>query len=98
MQAGRPGVGFGGGQLGKQNTSEAKRNAEALFENKPVADIREVCRLGNNQENSIWGDEVMDSLCLQIEARTRKDIEVKKLQLRQLVGDSYRWDKQQTDI
>eukprot|EP00798_Chlamydomonas_sp_ICE-L_P025620 gene25620-11274_t len=50
----------------KQNVSEAKRNAEALFENKTVSDIRE------------------------IELRTRKDIESKKLQLRQLVGDSYR--------
>ena len=28
--------------------------------------------------------------CAQIEARTRQDIEEKNLQLRQLVGDSYR--------
>lgn len=28
---------------------------------------------------------------MQIEARTRQDIEDKNLQLRQLVGDSYRW-------
>ncbi|GFH06601.1 uncharacterized protein HaLaN_01258, partial [Haematococcus lacustris] len=46
--------------------SEAKRSAEALFEARSVAEIRE------------------------IEGRTRKDIDLKKHQLRQLVGDSYR--------
>mmetsp|Transcript_34672 Transcript_34672/g.87742 ORF Transcript_34672/g.87742 Transcript_34672/m.87742 type:complete len:1232 (-) Transcript_34672:139-3834(-) len=50
----------------KPSGSEAKRNAEALFESRTVAEIRE------------------------IENRTRKDIDVKKQQLRQLVGDSYR--------
>jgi len=55
-------------QHGKQANGilEAKRRAEALFETKTVAEIRE------------------------IEGRTRKDIELKKQQLRQLVGDSYR--------
>lgn len=46
--------------------SDVLKSAEALFESKSVAEIRE------------------------IEAATRRDIETKKQQLRQLVGDSYR--------
>lgn len=32
---------------GKHNVSEAKRNAEALFETKPVAEIREVALISH---------------------------------------------------
>ncbi len=87
-----------GGARGKAALSEAKRNAEALFESRTVAEIREVRSssvhvAGIPAHWSVGGSAIAPLLrapLSQIEARTRKDIEAKKQQLRQLVGDSYR--------
>ncbi len=86
-----------GGQ--KSLFSEAKRRAEQLFESSTVAEIREV-RVYAQQQCYSRGEAARTSrdrssgsghrAGLQIESKTRADIEAKKNQLRQLVGDSYR--------
>lgn len=77
-----------------QQLSVAARNAEALFEAKTVGEIRQV-RV--HSSCSVLSQPTPLALvvhhyqhAVQIEARTRQDIEEKNLQLRQLVGDSYR--------
>ncbi len=89
--------GGGGRSLGGKGLSEAKRNAEGLFESRTVAEIREVTSPRSCMRDPVgvlWGPAKAQLLACwgwsQIESRTRKDIEGKKQQLRQLVGDSYR--------
>lgn len=81
-------------QSAPQQLSVAARNAEALFEAKTVGEIRQVGQhLYPPPTNPLLlRARAPDHPCpVQIEARTRQDIEDKNLQLRQLVGDSYRW-------
>jgi hypothetical protein len=75
--------------------SAAARSAEQLFETKNVADIREVSRSTCRAAYTYRVDQPTVCDAAQIEARTRKDIEGKSLQLRQLVGDSYRQARQE---
>jgi hypothetical protein len=76
-----------------QPISAAARNAEALFEAKNVTEIRQVPSHVPAVKRFFCHLDVIHvvQLPLKIEARTRQDIEEKNLQLRQLVGDSYRY-------
>jgi hypothetical protein len=76
-----------GGRGVKKTTSSAQLHAEKLFEAKPIADIREV----NLSLLQILRTIFHRRSNLQIEKRTRSDIDSKKQQLRQLVGGSYKY-------
>ncbi len=79
-------------QIQSSRASEVKRTAEALFESKTISEIREVGSMFLNNSS------IRSSSCAllsnyydpQIEKKTRRDVDLKKQQLKQLVGDSYR--------
>lgn len=95
-----------GGVVRQKAINPAQRNAETLFETKNVVEIREVSEQRPSGadllslrlfavallcgERTSHCSLVLSRARLQIEARTRKDIADKSVQLRQRVGDSHR--------